>query len=168
MRASGGPAAAPLAPATPGLPLPTAPAGSSTQSPVLTAGPPGSCAFHDFPGFLQHLREPGLPIAVISPRRFAAALNVDLQTLAGWAHVHRNTVQRAPGSAAVQAYLRDALRVIRAAIDLQGGIEATLFWFRNEPLPTFGFETPAQTVSVLGPQPLLQVLRTQEPLQVTR
>jgi hypothetical protein len=105
---------------------------------------------------------------VISPRRFAEALNVDLQTLAAWAHVHRNTVQRAPGSVAVQTYLRHALRVIRAAIELQGGIEAALFWFRNEPLPTFDFETPAQTVSTLGPGPLLLLLRNQQPLQGTR
>jgi hypothetical protein len=155
-----------MSPATPALPLPSVPAGSSTQASAPAAGPPGNCAFRDFPGFVQYLREPGLPIAVISPRRFAAALNVDLATLAAWAHVHRNTVQRAPGSVAVQAYLRHSLRVIRAAIDPHGGIEATLFWFRNEPLPTFEFETPAQTVSALGPEPLLLLLRNEQPLRL--
>ena len=88
---------------------------------------------------------------------------MDLQTLAAWAHVHRNTVQRAPGSETLQAYLRDALRVIRAAIDPCGGMEATLFWFRNEPLPTFNFETPASVVSAVGPEPLLLALRTRLP-----
>lgn len=89
---------------------------------------------------------------------------MDLQTLAAWAHVHRNTVQRAPGSEALQAYLRHALQVIRAAIDGCGGMEATLFWFRNEPLPAFDFETPARVVSAVGPEPLLKALRTQSPL----
>jgi hypothetical protein len=112
---------------------------------------------------VQHLREPGLPPAVISPRRFSEALNVDLQTLAAWAHVHRNTLQRAPGSEAVQTYLRHGLRVIRAAIDPCGGIDPALFWFRNEPLPAFNYETPARVVSTLGPEPLLQFLRPQPP-----
>lgn len=127
------------------------------------AGPSGACAFSDFTGFVQHLREPGLPPAVISPRRFSEALNVDLQTLAAWAHVHRNTLQRSPRSEPVQAYLRHGLRVIRAAIDPCGGIDAALFWFRNEPLPAFNYETPARVVSALGPEPLLQSLRPQPP-----
>jgi Protein of unknown function (DUF2384) len=96
---------------------------------------------------------------VISPRRFGAALNVDLQTLASWAHVHRNTLQRSPGSEAVQAYLRQALQVIRAAVGPCGGIDAALFWFRNEPLPAFDHETPARVLSTVGPQPLLASLR---------
>ena len=110
---------------------------------------------------MQHLREPGWPPAVISPRRFGEALNVDLQTIAAWAHVHRNTVQRAPGSDAVQAYLRDALRIICAVMDSGDGVEAALFWFRNQPLPGFNFETPARVVSAVGPDPLLLFLQAQ-------
>lgn len=135
------------------------PQGDAPDEPQPAAGPSGACAFVNFMGFVQYLREPGLPPAVISPRRFAQALSVDLQTLATWAHVHRNTVQRAPSSEALQTYLRDALRVIRAATDLCGGINATLFWFRNEPLPAFGYETPGHVVSALGPEPLLLALR---------
>jgi hypothetical protein len=145
------------------LPLPSAPPESTHPAPAQAVGLSGGCLYSDFTGFVQHLREPGLPPAVISPRRFSAALNVDLKTLAAWSHVHRNTVQRAPGSEAVQAYLRQALQVIRAAIDRCGGIEATLFWFRNEPLPDFNFETPARTVSSVGSEPLLMALRSQPP-----
>lgn len=144
------------------LPLPSAPEASASPAPALAAGVWANGVFSDFTGFVQHLREPGLPPAVISPRRFSEALNVDLQTLAAWAHVHRNTVQRAPASEAVQAYLRQALRVIRAAIEVCGGIEATLFWFRNDPLPDFDFETPARVVSAVGPEPLLTALRTRD------
>ncbi len=150
MDATGAPAAAPL---------PSAPAASADPAPALAAGVVTERGFSDFTSFVQHLREPGLSPAVISPRRFSGALNVDLQTLAAWAHVHRNTVQRAPGSEAVQAYLRQALRVIRAAIDVCGGMEAALFWFRNDPLPDFDFETPARVVSAVGPEPLLMALR---------
>lgn len=137
--------------------------GTAPDEPQPAAGPSGAGGFDGFAGFLQHLREPGLPPAVISPRRFAEALNVDLQTLAAWAHVHRNTVQRAPGSEALQTYLRDALRVIRAATGRCGGIDATLFWFRNEPLPAFGHETPGRVVSALGPEPLLLALQPAGP-----
>jgi hypothetical protein len=140
---------------------PSAPAASADLAPAPAAGVSTDGAFSDFAGFLRQLREPGLPPAVISPRRFSEALNVDLQTLAAWAHVHRNTVQRSPGSEAVQAYLRHALRVIRAATSPCGGMAATLFWFRNEPLPTFDFETPARVVSAQGSEPLLRALRTQ-------
>jgi hypothetical protein len=143
------------------LALPAAPVASAALAPAPTAGVSTDGASSDFAVFVQQLREPGLPPAVISPRRFSEALNVDLQTLAAWAHVHRNTVQRSPGSEAVQAYLRHALRVIRAAIGPCGGMAATLFWFRNEPLPSFDFETPARVVSALGSEPLLQALRTQ-------
>jgi hypothetical protein len=131
---------------------------------VSGTGAPAASVFSDFTGFVQHLRESGLPPAVISPRRFSEALNVDLQTLATWTHVHRNTLQRSPGSEAVQDYLRQGLRVIRAAMEPCGGIDAALFWFRNEPLPDFNYETPARVVSALGPEPLLQFLRVKPPL----
>jgi hypothetical protein len=126
---------------------------------ALSDKPADAAGFSSFAGFLLHLREAGLPPAVISPRRFSEALNVDLQALADLAQVHRNTLQRAPGSAHVQDYLRNALRVIRAASEQLDGIEAALFWFRNEPLPAFGYETPAQVVSRQGPEPLLLALR---------
>jgi hypothetical protein len=141
---------------TAGAPTPGAPA---DPAPAPDAGVLKPAVFVSFADFVDHLREPGLPPAVISARRFSAALNVDLQTLAAWAHVHRNTVQRAPGSEALQAYLRQALRVILAALDRCGGIDAALFWFRNEPLPAFDFETPARVVSAGGAEALLGVLR---------
>lgn len=45
------------------------------------------------------------------------------------------------------AYLRDALRVIRAATDISGDVRSTLFWYLNEPLPTFDYKTAEQLVS---------------------
>lgn len=48
-----------------------------------------------FEAFLNSLREPDTLAPVLSARRYVAALNIDLQTLADQAHVHRNTVARA-------------------------------------------------------------------------
>lgn len=100
-----------------------------------------------FQHFLEFLREPELPAPLLSPRRFCQALHIDLQTLAEQAHVHRNTIARAPSSRAIQDYLREALRVIKAATDASGDVNKALFWYRNEPLSTFGFKTAETLLS---------------------
>ena len=61
---------------------------------------------------------------------------------ANQAGVHRNTLSRAPHSLSVQRFLREAVRVIRAATDLGGDVNKALFWYRNEPLRPFGYKTP--------------------------
>ena len=70
---------------------------------------------HGFEGFLDFLRDQEAGPAVLSPKRFSDVLSIDLQTLAGQAHVHRNTLSRAPASESVQRFMREALRVLRAA-----------------------------------------------------
>ena len=104
---------------------------------------------HDSPfdSFLSSLQDPDLPGPAVSPRRFSQALQIDLQTLAEQAGVHRNTVSRAPASASVQRFLREAVRVIRAATDLNGDVDRALFWYRNEPLQPFGYKTAERLVS---------------------
>jgi len=57
---------------------------------------------------------------IISPRMFCLALGMDVQTLASRAHVHRVTVNRAQGAEKLQTYLRDAVRVMGAAADING------------------------------------------------
>ncbi len=101
----------------------------------------------NFEGFLDFLREQEVGAAAISPRRFSEVFSMDLQTLAAQAHVHRNTISRAPASEGVQRFLREALRVIRAAADLSGDVDRALFWYRNEPLQPFGYKTAEQLVS---------------------
>ena len=68
--------------------------------------------------FVDFLRDPDSPAPVLSPKRFSQAMHIDLQTLAEQAHVHRNTIACAPASRGVQDFLREALRVIKAATDL--------------------------------------------------
>ena len=100
-----------------------------------------------FQHFVDFLREPDTPAPLLSPKRFSQALHIDLQMLAEQAHVHRNTITRAPGSRGVQDFLREALRVIKAATDLNGDLNKALFWYRNEPLAVFGYKTAERLVS---------------------
>lgn len=100
-----------------------------------------------FQHFIDSLRDPDTPAPVLSPKRFSEALNIDLQVLAKQARVHRNTIARAPGSQGVQDFLREAIRIIKAATDLNGDLNKALFWYRNEPLAVFGYKTAEQLVS---------------------
>ena len=99
-----------------------------------------------FQHFVDFLRETDTPGPVLSPKRFSQALHIDLQMLAEQAHVHRNTITRAPGSRGVQEFLREALRIIKAATDLNGDLNKALFWYRNEPLSVFGYKTAERLV----------------------
>ena len=103
--------------------------------------------FHqNFDKFLNYLRDSDTS-KFLSPKRFTEVLDIDLQTLAKQAHVHRNTIQRAPTSAGIQKYIREALRVLRAASDISGDVEKAIFWYLNNPLPAFGYKTAEQLVS---------------------
>ena len=104
-------------------------------------------AGNGFERFVASLREPDCPAPLLSPRRFSAALHIDLQTLAEQAHVHRNTLSRAPGSRGIQDFLREALRVIKAAAEVSGDLDRALFWYRNEPLSAFGYRSAERLVS---------------------
>ncbi len=104
------------------------------------------------------VRDPDSDAPVISARRFAQALHIDLQTLAQQAHVHRNTVSRLPESESVQAFLRQALRVICAATDVSGDVRNALFWYRNEPLAIFDYKTAEQLVSEQRTDDLLRYI----------
>ncbi|ARK45912.1 DUF2384 domain-containing protein [Burkholderia pseudomallei] len=101
----------------------------------------------DFDQFMASLRDSESAAPIVSARRFAAALRIDMQTLARLAHVHRNTLSRLAGSESVQQYLREALRIIRAATDISGDLQRALFWYRNAPLPVFDYKTAEQLVS---------------------
>lgn len=85
-----------------------------------------------------------------------------MQTLARLAHVHRNTIGRLSGSESVQKFLRDALRIIRAATDVSGDVPSSLFWYRNEPLPTFDYKTAEQLISEGRTDDLLRYITSLE------
>ena len=101
----------------------------------------------NFGKFFEFLQARGTSRPAISPERFALATSVDLKTLARNAHVHRNTISRAPESESIQNYLRESLRAIRAATDIAGSVESAIYWFRNNPLPVFDYKTAEMLVS---------------------
>lgn len=119
---------------------------------VLKAPLPDPAEYHapaSYARFVEDLkasaRAEGEP--VISPRLFASALRMDIQTLASRAHVHRSTITRGQGAEKLQSFLRDAIRVLGVAADINGNLPDALFWFRNEPIPPFDYQTPEQLVS---------------------
>lgn len=111
-----------------------------------TASPNTSRGLAEF-SFTDAIAEPG-PDPLLSPTRYIELLRMDISSFATKAHVHRNTVSRAPGAASVQNYLRKNLRVLTAAFDAAGHDAAkALQWFRNEPLAPFEYKTAEQLVS---------------------
>ncbi|MCA8434541.1 DUF2384 domain-containing protein [Burkholderia seminalis] len=101
----------------------------------------------DFGALLSYLHDTAASPVSISPRRYSSVLRLDLQDLATQAHVHRSTISRAPDSEAIQRFLRETLRVLRAATDVSGDVERAIFWFKNEPLREFDYKTAQTLVS---------------------
>jgi uncharacterized protein (DUF2384 family) len=113
-----------------------------------------------FQEFLASLQEGDLPF--ISPMRFADKLRLEKQRLAQLAHVHRNTLTRMPQSAQLQKFLRDSVRVLAAASQVSGSANAATFWFRNQPIAEFNYQTPDTLVSDGRTDDLLRYLEILE------
>jgi hypothetical protein len=99
----------------------------------------------NFQQLFEFLREPEAPI--LSPQRFSEVVGIDLEALAKQAHVHPNALTSKPGTEALQHFLRDALRVLKAATDLCGDLNKALSWYRSQPLRPFNNMTPGQVIS---------------------
>lgn len=95
-------------------------------------------------GFVESLQEPRTPY--ISPKRFSAALGVQVASLAVLAGVHRNTL-RNPASERLQDKLREMIRVITAAAALTGDVSKAIYWYRNEPIADYDHKTAAELVA---------------------
>ncbi len=75
-------------------------------------------------------------------------MNLDVNSFAKHARVHRNTVNRAPASLGIQSHLRDNIRVLKAAFDVSGrDIKRAIFWYQNEPLAPFDYKTAESLVA---------------------
>ncbi len=99
-----------------------------------------------FTKFLVSVSEARRPL--LSPARFSKRFKWPIQMIAERAHVHRNTVTRMPGSPAVQGYLRNVLRIVRATLELtDGDINKSLIWFQNCPIAEFGYRTADELVA---------------------
>lgn len=114
----------------------------------------------NFDGFMRYLRDVDASPASISPKRYGQVLRLDMQTLAAQAHVHRNTISRAPDAESVQHYLRESVRVVRAAVDIAGSVEEAIYWYKNNPLPAFDYKTPQDLVSEGRTEALIRFIKS--------
>jgi hypothetical protein len=131
-----------------------------TQFLAQAPGPSGRAAadqFH-FP-LSDELREKDH----FSPEKYIRAMSLDIVTFAKHARVHRNTVSRVPGASSVQGHIRDSLRVLRAAWDASGhDMDKAKFWFKNEPLPEFGYKTAETLVAEGRADDVIRVIESYE------
>lgn len=100
-----------------------------------------------YDALMAYIGDPHIGATALSPIKFCEVLNVDPQTLADLAHVHRDTLTGGAASEDLQRFLRQALQVLRAAFDLSGDINKAAFWYRNEPLSPFNYNTAERLVS---------------------
>ena len=101
-------------------------------------------ATESFPGLLETSREADSPR--LSATKLAKALDLQVQVLATIAGVHRNTLRTHPESPRLQAALRDLMRVLSAAVEVQPDVNHAYFMVKNEPIPAFRHKTLLQLV----------------------
>lgn len=78
----------------------------------------------------------------------ARSLDMQHQELADLAKVHRNTLRTHPESPKLQSALRDLMRLLSAAQELQPDLQRAVFLIKNEPIPAFSHKTLMQLVEV--------------------
>jgi len=97
-----------------------------------------------FAKVLDSVRESGT--SRFSATSVADVLGLQYQDLASLAGVHRNTLRTHPESPRLQAALRDLMRVLSAAMDVQPDREKAIFMVKNEPIAAFRHKTLLQLV----------------------
>jgi len=97
-----------------------------------------------FEEVLESTREPGT--SRFSATSVADVLDMPHQELAALAGVHRNTLRTHPESPKLQSALRDLMRLLSAAAELQNDTERAIFLIKNEPIPAFRHKTLLQLV----------------------
>jgi hypothetical protein len=97
-----------------------------------------------FADVLESVREAGT--SRFSATSIADALDLPYQDLAALAGVHRNTLRTHPESPRLQAALRDLMRVLSAATQVQSDTARAIFMVKNEPIPAFRHKTLLQLV----------------------
>jgi hypothetical protein len=97
-----------------------------------------------FEEVLESTREPGT--SRFSATSVASVLDIPHQELAALAGVHRNTLRTHPESPKLQSALRDLMRLLSAAAELQNDTERAIFLIKNEPIAAFRHKTLLQLV----------------------
>ncbi len=94
---------------------------------------------------LDRVREPGT--TRFSPSLLAGLLDLQQQDLAAMARVHRNTVRTHPESPRLQHAMRDLVRVLSAALEIQPDAQRAVYFVKNEPIAAFRHKTLLQLVA---------------------
>lgn len=115
-----------------------------------------------FEDFLDSLRDPAVAESPLSPQRFSEAFQIDLRTLAEQAGLDQNTMTAAQMAEAVQHFMRETLRVIRAATDLSGDLDKAMSWYRSHSIATFSHRTPEQLVAAGRTEDILRYVAVLE------
>jgi hypothetical protein len=97
-----------------------------------------------FADVLESTREPGT--SRFSAAGVAAILGLQQQDIAELAGVHRNTLRSHPESPRLQSALRDLMRVLSAAAEVQPDPERAIFLVKNAPISAFRHKTLFQLV----------------------
>lgn len=85
---------------------------------------------------LERVREPGT--SRFSPVQISKLFDLQQQDLAALARVHRNTVRTHPESAKLQDAMRDVMRVLAVALEIQPDTHRAIYFLKNEPIAVFG------------------------------
>ena len=113
---------------------------------------------NDLAELLARLRSD--PTATIDTLRFAAALRLEDAELAKQAGVHRSMVRAVPDHPLLQAYIHQALAVIGSVVELTNDLPRSVFWYRNEPIREFEFQSAEMLVARNRSDAVLSYLRT--------
>jgi hypothetical protein len=95
--------------------------------------------------FADEFRRPNQ--SIIDPALFAKVLHIHLQELASLARVHHTIVSTMPANPRLQTYLCEALRALSSAFEVTHDRNRSVFWFRNTPIPEFGYSTAEELVA---------------------
>lgn len=94
--------------------------------------------------FVESLREG----SIISPKAYADRMQLSLARLAELADVPLQAVMLEAHSDELQDYMRGAVSVIAALLELNGGnVDRAISWFRNAPLEELGGGTAESFVA---------------------
>lgn len=94
--------------------------------------------------FVDSVREPGS--STISIERLIEMLDMQAQTFAEGAGLHRNTLRLNPNTEKAQAFARNIVRVLQAAIDLGNDPKTALYHVKNSPIRSFEYKTALEMI----------------------
>lgn len=110
--------------------------------------------------FSLSLKAPGQ--SIIDVGRFRERFELSQQALANLSGVHRSTVADAPSNEKLQSLMRDALRVVSAAVAITGDEERAIYWLRNTPIPEFGHRVAMDLLADGKVESIVKYLRSIE------